>query len=238
MSAPVDRVQPVAPPPQDVPLVQRIVEILLAAYAIDKTAELIAAMILAPYKITKVAVAAVLTMLDTVHAPRTRLGGIDRRSAAAEITRQAAREDTFYRAAYVAAASGRVQRSLDAGKSIEQAIEEERRHFEAHKTARDKRLEAAADTARNAERYGWLLGWYRNPLLDSDADCRIADGNNFDAREGTVIGWPGSVHPHCGCSAGPPHPLGDMVNDVLGDVLGRMSPRKAPAEKLGLRRTG
>lgn len=240
--APADRVQlagaePPPPPPDQVPLVQQIAAVLLAGLTLEATIKALAAL-LKPFRISRTAVRATLGLIDTAHTPRSVLkaAGLDRRSPAADIARRAATQDAYYRAAYLAKASGRVQRELDTGHSLRDALRAEVANFAAHKAAREKRLNAAGRTASASKLYGNLLGWYRNPMLDSDADCRVADGNNFRADEGTVIGWPGAVHPHCGCHAGPAHEDGAMVNDVLGDVLGRMSPSAAASRVLKLRR--
>lgn len=238
MSAPADRVPPVAPPPSDVPLTQRVAEILLAAYALDKTVALLAEL-LAPYRLGRAALAAAVSIASrSAHTPRAVMAAldIDPRSNAAHVSRHAARNDVYYRAAYVVKAAGRIQRSLDQGMSVDDAIKAELPNFEAHREARRRRLDAAGKTALAAETYGALLGWYRNPLLDSDTDCIAADGNNFYAAQSTIIGWPGSVHPNCGCWAGPPHEGGGMVDHVLGTVLGRLSPRAVPAQVLKLKR--
>jgi hypothetical protein len=240
MSAPIDAVQPVAPPPQSMPLVQKVAAILLAGYTLKKTTDALLAL-LAPYGVSRKAVQAALSLAKTAHKPHaliTRGGLAPSRaaSAPAQISRKAAATDVYYRAAYVIKASNRMQKSLDNGDTIGAALAKESVWFDAHRQARHKRLDAAAKVARATIVHGPLLGWYRNIELDSDIDCRVADGNNFYATEGTVIGMPGSVHPRCGCEAGPPHPTGGMVNDVLGDTLGRMAPSSATKDVLHLKR--
>lgn len=233
---PVQKVTPVAPPPDEFPLVQAVIAILLAGYVASKTLDLIAAA-LKPYGITRQAVSAALGLATTAHAARPELKthGFARRSASADIVRAAASRDVAYRAAYVVKAAGRMQQVLDDGGNLGDALRKEAANFEAHRAARRKRLDAAAATASNAEMFGPLLGWYRNHMLDSDIDCRVADGHNFYASTGTVIGYPGSVHPNCGCTSGPPHEQGGIVDDVLGSVLGRMGTSRAQREVLRLR---
>lgn len=229
--------QQVAPAPQDVPLIQKVAAVLLAGYATEKTVKALLGL-LSGFGIGAQAIRAALGLAKSAHMPRPILAalGIERRSAAADIARAAAHADVYFRAAYLTKAANRLQRDLDAGANLRDALRREVANFEAHKAARQKRLEAAGQAASSAELYGTLLGWYRNPLLDSDTDCIVADGHNFDAAQGTIIGWPGAVHPKCGCHAGPPHEGAGMVNDVLGDVLGRMSPSAAPGQVLKLRR--
>jgi hypothetical protein len=57
-----------------------------------------------------------------------------------------------------------------------------------------------------------------NPLLNNEAECIAANGHNFYAEHGTVIGLPGSVHNRCGCYAGPPWTGAAMVDDVFRNL--------------------
>lgn len=98
------------------------------------------------------------------------------------------------------------------------ALADENLLYQRHEQARKGRLRAAAQTASASKKYGQLLGWYLDPSLNNDAECIAANGNNYYARTGTVIGWPGSVHPNCGCTPGPPHANGGMVNDVINQM--------------------
>jgi HK97 family phage prohead protease len=57
-----------------------------------------------------------------------------------------------------------------------------------------------------------LMGWYAEPF--PCPTCLLADGCDFDVLDPPSIGWPGWVHPHCHCTAGPPHG-GVLVDDVV-----------------------
>ena len=87
----------------------------------------------------------------------------------------------------------------------------ERRYFGQHRDAIWQRSQAAQQVDMAAWSYGDLLGW--NTVLDArtSADCRAANGKNFYASSVPLIGYPGSVHPHCRCYAGPPRPGARML---------------------------
>jgi hypothetical protein len=112
-------------------------------------------------------------------------------------------------------ASKRIESDVKAGKPLPQALAKEKKVFKTHETARRGRMGAAANAARAANLYGDILGWYLNPLLNNEIECVTANGHNFSASQGTVIGYPGAVHPRCGCTAGPPILGAGMVNDAL-----------------------
>lgn len=137
--------------------------------------------------------------------------------------------EALYRGAYLLKAAERVQASVDSGKSLKEALNAESRFYNAHEAARKARLQAVTHTQRVAMRFGapvdvqgahrTLVGWYLNPLLKNDPECIAANGHNFYAEEGTVIGFPGAVHLNCGCTAGPPIDGASMVNDALRGVV-------------------
>lgn len=202
--------------------------LLTGAGAAATAAEI--SVLLAPWHVSAAAVALVLRLIDAKAAPlraRPQLSafGVSASGAGAEVARRAAAVEPYSRAAYVMAAASRVQAALDAGKPQADAAAAETPNLTRHLAARRKRLDAAGRTAKAAQRWGPLLGWYRDPESNSEAECRIADGANFYADEATIIGLPGSVHPHCACVAGPPHPDGEMVNDKLLGIV-RLEARK------------
>lgn len=137
---------------------------------------------------------------------------------------KAVEREIYTRAAYLANAATRLQRSLDAGDDDAEAATREAVYYRQHEKARKARLEAAAQVEWAGRMYGWqdergtLVGWYLDLTLNNDRECIEATGNNFYVEEGTVIGLPGSVHPGCGCYAGPPWEEEGLVNDVLAKV--------------------
>lgn len=124
--------------------------------------------------------------------------------------------DLYYRAAYICNAAFRLMKG--------ESPAEERRYFAQHEAARKHRLAAAQQVETAAAFFGQpveggtMLGWYLNPLLNNEAECIAANGHNFLAEKGTLIGYPGAVHTGCGCYAGPPHTAAAMVDEVLGNV--------------------
>lgn len=137
--------------------------------------------------------------------------------------------EALYRGAYMLKASERIETSIEEGLSLKQAVARERRFQQAHETARRNRLEAVVKAQRVAMRFGervdtpsgprTLVGWYLNPLLNNDPECVAADGHNFYAEEGTVLGFPGGVHMNCGCIAGPPIEGAGMVDAAVRGVV-------------------
>jgi len=145
----------------------------------------------------------------------------------------AARTEVYYRAAYIMNAVDRIAADLDEGQSLREAIRAERHIFTQHQAARRGRLKAVARAHIAAARFGPLLGWYIDPMLNNEAECIAANGHNFYADLGTVIGYPGAVHPHCGCVAGPPHAGAGLVDDALVKApdVAFERPRKVPLRR-------
>lgn len=155
--------------------------------------------------------------------------------------------EALYRGAYLLKAAERVQASVDAGKSLREALNAESPYYVAHEKARRGRLDAVTEAHRIAMRLGTvvqtpegttrtLLGWYLDPLLKNDPECVAANGHNYYAEEGTVIGYPGAVHLHCGCKSGPPIEGAGMVNDAVRGVVTLGLVSKKPAYPLSRKR--
>lgn len=197
------------------------------------------ASILHPYGIRRTAVRMALglthtkggTRRGTAHVPNARLA---EHGASTEGTVREVRDaEVFFRAAYIANAAQRMQRAMNEGATQREALRREAPYYAQHEQARAGRLRAAAQVQTAAKVVGWpdergtLVGWYLNPLLHNEVECKVANGNNFYAEEGTVIGLPGSVHNRCGCYAGPPISGAGLVNDALANVvkLSRSKPK-------------
>lgn len=175
----------------------------------------------------------------TAHVPNARLG--EHGATLTGTVREVRDSEVYFRAAYLANAAQRIQRSLNSGLSERDAMRAEAPFYRMHEEARRGRLNSAAQVQRAAEMFGQrdergtLVGWYLNPLLNNDPECIRANGHNFYAEEGTVIGLPGSVHNRCGCYAGTPHYGAALVNDVMGNLV--RFQRTRPKFKLKGRRT-
>lgn len=159
----------------------------------------------------------------TAHAPNARLA--QHGATLDGLVRSTRDKEVYFRAAYVANAAQRMQATMDEQGDAATALKREAPYYRAHEAARKGRLEAAAQVTVAAETYGQrddrgtLLGWYMNPLKQNEVECQTANGHNFYAEEGTVIGLPGSVHNNCGCYAGTPHEGATLVNDELSNFV-------------------
>lgn len=114
-----------------------------------------------------------------------------------------------YAATYLASALERLR------KGGQDAMRREKTYLAAHVAAQKKRDIARVQSQRQARKSGRLIGWYTSEDDKTTPDCRAADGCNFYANQGTVIGFPGAAHPNCRCRPGPPHEGGRMVNEAV-----------------------
>lgn len=208
----------VSPPPSDDPTVSAVARVLAAA-ATYEAAVMALRVVLAPFRVSADAIAAAVRLAGrrTKATPRQRGVG--------ELARRAAQQELYYRAAYVLRATARIQADLDTGRSLREAVARERRFQLQHERARRIRLEATQRDIGNVELFGPVLGWYLNPLLNNERECIAADGHNYDALTGTVIGRPGTVHMGCGCTSGPPHEGAGWVDDAVTDHIVFSGPR-------------
>jgi hypothetical protein len=174
--------------------------------------------ILAPFRIGGDVVEEVMGIVDGEHLPAPV------ENALPGPVHRAPTRNLFFRAAYIANAAHRIARSVAKGNSLASAVSDERRFLVMHEKASQHRMKAAEQVQTAAEFFGipeeggTLVGWYLNPLLNNEAECIAANGHNFHAEHGTVIGLPGSVHSGCGCYAGPPWTGAAMVNDVMRNI--------------------
>ena len=214
--------------------IQHVAEVLAGAAATYAAFEgEVAALksLLGPFQISEDAIRGVLGLIrrpngrfrGTAHLPNAIRAEFALPDLSSMIRRVKAHE-LFMRAAYVVNAAIRVQHEVGSGETLAEALSHERRWYAAHEHARRGRLEAVAQVQYAADTFGWreergtLVGWYLNPLLNNDPECIAANGHNFYAEEGTVIGLPGSVHNNCGCYAGPPILGAGLVNDAVGNL--------------------
>lgn len=202
----------VQPPPSDDPQTSAVAKVLAVAASYGATVAALA-VILFPFRIKQDAIAAALALSErrTKHEPRQRGVG--------SIARQAKDAERYYRAAYIVRAAGRIQADLDAGVSLRDAVRREARYWRLHEAARRQRLEAHKRDIKHAKVFGPILGWYLNPLLNNEIECIRANGHNYDALVGTIIGRPGTVHLNCGCTSGPPIAGAGWVDDAVRSVV-------------------
>lgn len=207
---PIRPTHTITPPPQNDPRVREIMALLLAGGTIATLA--VGLSVLLPDVSMPNLRAVVGLALSESALPALSSGAGD-----AETVARA--QELAMRAAYIQAAAERLEKAEQAGKPTRTALADESLLYRRHRNAQFGRTSAARKVDQAARDFGDTLGWYLNPLLNNEIECIKANGHNFKASEGTVIGWPGAVHPHCGCVAGPPIPGAGWVNDSVKPVL-------------------
>lgn len=130
-------------------------------------------------------------------------------------SRATATSEQFFRAAYLVAAGQRIQADLDSGMSMRAALGAERPNLSAHLGAKANRKRAAAAVDAQTASHGYTLGWKAQMDERTSAECRRANGRNFSALSRPLIGWPGTVHPHCRCAPVAPFVGAGFVDDVV-----------------------
>jgi len=121
------------------------------------------------------------------------------------------------RAAFLMQVLRRVSRSGPSLAAMRQRLAREATYARAHIEASNKRELAARAVQGAVDKHGELLGWYATNDERTTAECREADGRNFTASQMPPIGYPGAVHPHCRCTAGPPFRTSARVSAVKPD---------------------
>lgn len=150
--------------------------------------------------------------------PVTTLPETSRRATAA--TREA---EFYYRATYIVQAATRIHNAVRTGKALSAAVQGERSIYQRHLDAQGKRATQAAKINRIAMKQGTTLGWYAVMDERTSTECRQANGKNFQVDERPLIGYPGTVHPSCRCTAGPPHPTKQTVYPIRYGTKARRS---------------
>jgi hypothetical protein len=224
----------IQPPPSESDLNQRVAEILVAGGTVAAIALAIHALI-PDLGIEVPAIVAALNFTagrkGNPHIVRANYAaeGVHGFSSGGKVMRAAANEELYYRAAYIINAARRIQKSINNGMKIKDALAAERSNYELHTQARAARQAAAGRVALAASLFGDTLGWYINPLLNNERACIAANGHNFRADTIPHIGWPGMVHPKCGCKPGPPIEGAGSVDDATDGAFKRVNAPKVLA---------
>lgn len=136
--------------------------------------------------------------------------------------RQTAASEATYRSMYLLNASGRIRTRIEGGMAPADAVRAEMPNYRAHLAAQQNRAVSAVAVDRAARRFGLVLGW--RAVMDSrtSAECRAADGKNFQPASRPLIGWPGSVHPRCRC-----RPVAAFAGAGFVDDVATQTERKA-----------
>lgn len=128
---------------------------------------------------------------------------------------RAEEDEILRRAMYVVNGSMRMARDIANGRSPDEALERESRHYLAHTEAQQKRRSAKRLREVAREEYGDILSWNHRATRDPKEPREpheAMDGFSFDASKGPPKAtgvYPG-VLPWCSCLAGPPR-VGAMV---------------------------
>lgn len=220
-TTPIQATHTVKPPPQDNHKIRDIALLLLTAATTVGLASALSSLFPKISMPNLLAVAGLAR--ESAHAPAA--------EGAGPAEAAAAQQELMMRAAYVLAAAERLEKAEKEGKPHRAALSQESLLYERHRAAQAGRMKAALDVDKAVQFFGDVLGWYLDPLLNNEIECIKANGHNFRASQGTVLGWPGAVHPNCGCTAGPPIPGAGWVNDAVKPILldtsgRRLYPRK------------
>lgn len=135
--------------------------------------------------------------------------------------------NAYRRAAYIVSATKRVSAAIEdartAGESEAEAAataqRNEDRYFNQQAQADQSRVLVGSAVDAQAMANGPELGWYAQDDEKTSPECAAADGKNFYADTPPDIGYPGSVHPHCRCTSGPPHAHADMLAGSAGETI-------------------
>lgn len=165
-------------------------------------------------------------------------------TTAARIRHLGAQEQAKARAAYIVRATLRLaaaHATKDAA-IIAAAQAQEDQYLAAHGKAAAERQTAVNDliTAVGKTKPDSdgriLMGWYAEQF--PCPVCLAVDGTNFDVFDPPLIGWPGWVHPHCGCHAGAPYSTDLMTNDVIKKRSSEMKTENRTAKVVEVRGPG
>jgi hypothetical protein len=129
------------------------------------------------------------------------------------------RLNTARRAQFAIASSVRVMNAMlaarahgeDVIRAGQEQVERERRFFQQHLDAMWNRTTAAGKVDMAALEHGPLLGWLAHKDDRTTPECRKASGMNFYAWAMPAIGFPGTVHAACRCTAVAPWPHGKLL---------------------------
>ncbi len=152
-------------------------------------------------------IAAWLAALASTHAEPPDLG----LGAPGPMQRQEVKQGHVWRAVYIWGAIERLTRAddlahaqrLEHGYFLQQVAAEERRARAAALVDMTSRLLGDREEEQLDGRVP-LLGWRATIDDRTTPECRWANGRNFRADRIPAIGLPGSVHPRCRCTSGPP----------------------------------
>jgi hypothetical protein len=131
----------------------------------------------------------------------------DWRASLSQLSGSGYAQELLYKAWYAVNAMQRITSSSDPT----EAFRRERRYHAQHLDAQEQRSRQRQIRDVLSEIYGKTLCWYSVLDEGTTPECREAHGKNFDVDVPPAIGYPGTVHGKCRCTAGPPHQNAEMV---------------------------
>jgi hypothetical protein len=151
---------------------------------------------------------------------------LERTGASGPASLAAIRVNALRRAQFTVASARRLTSTILTARSrgetvrsaLAAALPAERRYFGQHIEAAWLRARAAAQVDSAASALGPVLGWYVVRDRRTSAECLAAGGKNFRADVMPAIGWPGAVHNHCRCYAGPAFAGARMIPSAYSPV--------------------
>lgn len=208
MTQPQAQENPQTPPPEalaqqtpsEARLVAALASVLAVGAAYDATVKSVLA-ILAPLGMSALAVRTATRI--AMSAPIGDKVPSGAKSGTATVT--SARLERVFRATYLVNSAKRISKHMREGGKPLEIIQRERQHFASHLEAQSRRRTVARQIDTTALRHGKTLGWYAMMDTRTSAECRWANGRNFEVDKRPPIGYPGTVHPNCRCKPGPPH---------------------------------
>lgn len=203
---------PPNPPPGDTTddaVITALVAAILAGWALSKIRDLL-------QKLRGVESDTVDYMLHkTIFASLLKM---DSHTPADPILAAQRRRNIHRRAAYIINAVRRINTAIQADQpgTVRAAWTQELDYLASHLQANHKRNESAIDLARRWKHAGHpdLMGWQAVDDDRTSAECRAANGRNFDPTQVPAIGYPGSVHTHCRCASVAPFNTDARVEDL------------------------
>lgn len=202
-------------PPPDSTLARRIGELLLVGAGAVATIQAVQALLM-PFGLAadtvKAAVRLALSVGPLDINPTGMPGSVFQADGGqGKAARNTLENEVWFRSLYLLNAARRLEASRRNGKSLRQAVRDERRFFDQHRDAQSRRAEFARLVDVAAQAFGDVLGWHAKDDNRTSAECKAANGKNFQAGQRPTIGYPGTVHPNCRCMPGAPFEGADML---------------------------
>lgn len=133
------------------------------------------------------------------------------------------RRAAAFRAWFLQRAGQRIHARLINGLQLEAAIRAEKPYVAAHHRAVTRRRRAARAVDAVSRAHGRILEWRATLDERTTPECRAAHEHLFYADQPPMIGYPGTVHPFCRCTAVPASLFGasnGWVDEATAHMMG------------------